>query len=267
MPKRRRSLIARRSRLQVAADAHADRLADTLGRSLKDGRRQLDRTQAQVAHAAGVAPSTVSQAERGHGADYTMRTWSRLSSASGSDLRAYLARTSAASQPRDIVHLGNQELVIRAAASGGWGARPEVAIGDAARGAWSIDVLLGRADELAVMEIFDWFEDVGAAVRSWDRKLARTEASAIARMPPPLATGRPERLPRVSGCWIVRATQRNRGLLTAHGGLFRARFPGPAGTWLRALRDRGTAMPEEPGLLWVAVDGTRIWPSRLGRAS
>lgn len=221
-------------------------------------------TQAQVAGAAGMAPSTVSAAERGGGAGYTISTWTRLARAVDADLRAYLEQASAAGQPRDIVHLRNQELVIRTAALGGWSARPEHAIGDPNRGARSVDVLLTRAFELAVMEVFDWFEDVGAAARSWDRKLARVEASAIGSIPPPPADGREAPLPRVSGCWIVRATRRNRELVAAHGALFRARLPGSSRQWLQALTSGATSMPEKPALLWVAVDGSKLWASRLG---
>lgn len=214
-----------------------------------------------------MAPSTVSTAERGGGASYTVRTWTRLARAVDVDLRAYLDQASAAGQPRDIVHLRNQELVIRTAARGGWSARPEEPIDDATRGSRSIDVLLTRrgeaGHEIAAVEVFDWFEDVGAAARSWDRKLARVQALAIARLPPPVP-GSDMPLPSISGCWIVRATRRNRELVAAHGALFRARLPGSSSRWLQALNSRATAMPKRPALLWVAVDGSRLWASRLG---
>jgi len=186
-------------------------------------------TQAQVAEAAGLAPSTASEAERGKGVGFTVRTWARLAMAVGVDLRAYLERASSAGQPRDIVHLRNQELLVRVAAAGGWSARPEEAIDDPAHGTRSVDVLLTRRGEfeleMALLEVFDWFDDVGAAARSWDRRLARVEARASLRLPPPPMVGDGERLPRVSGCWIVRATLRNRELIAAHAGIFRARFP------------------------------------------
>jgi len=247
----------------VAADARADELARTLGRALGDRRRHQRMTQAQVADAAAVAPSTVSAAERGGGAGYTIRTWTRLARSLEVDLRAYLDQASAAGQPRDIVHLRNQELLIRTAASGGWRSRPEHTLGDPTRGARSIDVLLTRPLELAVMEVFDWFEDVGAAARSWDRKLARIEALALARLPPPVQ-GIEVPLPRVSGCWVVRATRRNRELVAAHPALFHARLPGSRVAWLRALAEREVPMPADPALLWVAVGGEKLWPARFG---
>ncbi len=228
VPTRRRSSLPRRTGRQVAADARADELAVTLGRALADRRRQQGLLQAQVAEGAGLAPSTVSAAERGGGAGYTISTWTRLARAVDVDLRAYLDQASAAGQPRDIVHLRNQELVIRTAVMGGCRSRPEHALGDPTRGARSIDVLLARPLELAVMEVFDWFEDVGAAARSWDRKLARVEALALARLPPPVQDIE-VRPPRVSGCWIVHATRRNRELVAA---------PRPLPSSLARLRSR-----------------------------
>ena len=58
------------------------------------------------------------------------------------------------------------------------------------------------------MEIFDWFPDLGAPMRAWPSRLDAVERYAIARM-----SGEGEALPRVSGCWIVRATLRNKQLV------------------------------------------------------
>ena len=66
----------------------------------------------------------------------------------------------------------------------------------------------------------------------------------------------------MSGCWVVRATRRNRSLVAEHGALFRARFPGSASHWLESLRT-GRSMPSEPALLWVTVAGDRLFASRL----
>ena len=141
---------------------------------------------------------------------------------------------------------------------GRWSAAFEAAVGDALTGARSVDALLTRHGEVAVMEIFDWFEDVGAAARGSDRKLARIEANTIARARP--SDGIPAF--RVSGCWVVRATRRNRALVREHGDVFRSRFPGSPVQWLRALQTEQTPMPGEPALLWVSVDGTRLWAAR-----
>jgi hypothetical protein len=76
------------------------------------------------------------------------------------------------------------------------------------------------------MEVIDWFSDVGAPIRDWARRLDAVDRYAVARM-----VGDDE-LPRTSGCWVVRATRRNRLLLGAHSNLFRARFPGSGRLWL-----------------------------------
>jgi transcriptional regulator with XRE-family HTH domain len=105
MPIRRRSRQVRRTKLQVRADAHADSLAAYLGKALRDTRTFNGASQLKVADAAGMAVSTVSEAERGNGSNFTLLTWSRLAAAAGSELRSYLERASAADQPRDAAHL------------------------------------------------------------------------------------------------------------------------------------------------------------------
>ena len=102
----------------------------------------------------------------------------------------------------------------------------------------------------------DWFDDVGWSQRDFGRRLLATERYAIARM-----SG--DELPVASGCWVVRATRRNRLLVAQHANLFRARFPGSGHAWLEALTTPEAAMRREPALLWVSVDGTRLYASRL----
>jgi hypothetical protein len=73
-----------------------------------------------------------------------------------------------------------------------------------------------------------------------------------------------ESVPRIGGCWLVRATRRNRQLVGEHRHFFRARFPGSGRAWLAALSDAAVPMPAEPALLWVDVGGTRLFAARLG---
>jgi hypothetical protein len=175
----------------------------------------------------------------------SLRVWVRSSKAVGADLRAYLERATGADAPRDAVHLRHQELLARTAASGGWQSRPEHRLG----GAGVADLVVSRRDELALIEVWDWFADVGDAFRSWDRKLENLQAQTDTR---------------VSGCWIVRATQRNRQLIAAHRTMFGARFPGGGAAWLNALSARQCPMPATPALLWVTVGGQRLFAARLG---
>jgi hypothetical protein len=70
--------------------------------------------------------------------------------------------------------------------------------------------------------------------------------------------------PRIGGCFVVRATNRNRSLIRDHRHFFGARFPGSGHQWLGALTDPAVQMPREPALIWAEVNGERLFPSRLG---
>ena len=235
----------RRSPRQAQADERAGQLAVFLGRALKDARRSRGWTQTQASQRAGLSQGCWSELERGNAAGMSLRVWVRASNAVDADLRAYLERASGADAPRDAVHLRHQELLARTAATGGWQPRPEHGLG----GSGIADLVISRLDELALIEIWDWFADVGDAFRSWDRKLDRLQAP----------TDKP-----VSGCWVVRATQRNRRLIAAHWMLFGARLSGSGAAWLRALTSRQCPMPVNPALLWVTVGGERLFVARPG---
>ncbi len=201
----------------------------------------------------------------------SLRSWTRAAHVLGTDLHAYLAQRSAADAPRDSVHLRTQELVARTAGAGAWRSIPEFAIDDAARGTRSLDLWLERRDargqgiEVVAIEVMDWFDDVGARFRDWDRRLERVRQLAIATRTVDGDDGFVS--PRVSGCWVVRATTRNRQLLHEHATLFDARFPGSGRHWLDALTS-SVEMPAELAILWVSVDGSRLFPrQRTSRAS
>lgn len=264
MPTRRRTQVKRRTDVQVEADASAKAVAKVLGSALKDARAAVARSQRAAGEIAGMAHSTVAEAEKGEADDFTLRTWARLAAGAGVTFHAYLKHASAADQPRDAVHLKAQELLLRTAAPGGWGGAAELAIDDAARGSRSVDVALTRTTatgpEVAVLEVVDWLDDVGAALRDWTRRLARVDRLATARLTREIDDV--SVLPRVSGCWVLRATVRNRGLVRDHGMVFRSRFPASGALWLRALRG-GAPMPAASALLWVSVDGTRLWSARM----
>jgi hypothetical protein len=226
---------------------------------LKDGRRATRQTQEQAARRAGITQSMWSRLETDPNAGATIETWNRAAFAVDTKLNAYLERTSAATQPRDAVHLRTQELIIRTAARGGWRASPEQQIDRDARTSRAADVLLQRELEYALIEIWDWFPDVGAAYRDLDRRRGALERYAITRM-----TG--DELPRTGACWVVRGTLRNRELVQEHVHFFRARFSGSARAWLAALTDPAQPLPEEPALIWVNVKGDRLFEARLRAA-
>lgn len=252
MPTRRRSGV-RRSRLQVSADRASEALAERLGRTVKEARTMLGLTQAQVAERAGVAPSTVGEMERGNAADVSLLVWVRVALAVDRDLRAFLEGIPGADVPRDYVHLRNQERILAFAATGGWTGMPEAALDADGRRSRAADVLLRRTTEEAVVEVYDWFDDVGAAWRGSTRKQARASMASTGR------GGSGE----MGLCWVVRATQRNRRLIREHARMFAAWFPGSSRAWLAALSDASAPMPTARGLVWISVDGTRLSAVRL----
>jgi len=211
-------------------------------------------TQAQVADRGALSQTLISDLEIGHGHGASIETWAMVAAAVGEQLVGYLEHAPGASLPRDIEHARRQSALISFAAPGGWRSLPELRLDQETRWSRSIDVALVRhaTGEAVVAEIWNWFEDVGAALRGLDGKVA------------PL---REQLDPRVEwtvrGLFIVRDTRRNRALIAELGPMFAARFPGNARAWLRALTDPGQPLPEGGGLLWSDRTGTRLMASRL----
>ena len=224
---------------------------------LRDARLRSGLTQAQAARRAGITQSTWSRLELAGDSHYTLATLDRAGAAVDAPLDAYFRRASAADRPRDAVHLRNQELIIATAKRGGWRALPEHPIDREVRNSRSADVLLQRGLEYALADVWDWFDDVGAAERAWHRRLDAVERFALARM----VGDQPA--PTASGCWVVRATLRNKELVHDHRNFFRSAFAGSPEAWLSTLTNQATPMPAEPALLWVNVAGDQLLPSRL----
>jgi transcriptional regulator with XRE-family HTH domain len=221
-------------------------------------------TQAEAAQIGGLSPSTWSWLEIGHDGRVTVATLNRAASVVGTELNLFLSSATSTSQPRDAIHLRGQELVLRVADSGDWKGLPEEFIDRDARTSRAVDVLLHRRTHVqpacyALIEIWTWFADVGAAIRDWGRRLEAVDRYAMARMVGDVP------VPRISGCWIVRATRRNRQLLREHRNFFRSRFPGSSRAWLDALTDPATPMPGKPAILWMSVAGDRLFPARFGQ--
>jgi transcriptional regulator with XRE-family HTH domain len=220
-----------------------------MGVALRGGRRVAGWTQQELADRIGVSQGEISRLERGLGHTASLETWACAGAALGCDLVAYLEASSGATLPRDYEHLKRQQLVLERARTGGWTARPEADIDRLWRKSRSVDILLERVPrhELGVVEIWDFFDDVGEAWRGLDGKVA-----AVRRLHPDH---------RVGGLLVVRRTQRNVQLVREFGALFRAKFPTSI-AWLRAI-EADAAMPETPGFVWTDVRGTRLISARL----
>ncbi len=196
---------------------------------------------------------TVSRLERGHGGGLSLDTWQRVALALGRPLRLDLPRDTAA-EPEDAGHLAIQELVLRLGRAAGYNGRFELATRPAE--SWrSADVGLrdDRNARLVLVECWNTMGNVGAAVRSFHRKLAEAEQFAVA-----IGSGRPH---AVHGCWVVRATSANRALVARYPEAFAGSLPGSSAGWASALA-RGEDPPVEPGLVWSDVRATRLVPWR-----
>jgi transcriptional regulator with XRE-family HTH domain len=211
-------------------------------------------TQAEVAERSGMSQGTVSLLERGRGRSATIETWGMVAAAVGEQLVGFLEDAPGAGLPRDIEHLRRQSAVIQIASKGGWSAMPELAIDRDVARSRSIDVALVRraSREAVVVEVWNWFDDVGGALRGLDGKLG----SAAARLDANAAW-------TVRGLFVVRDTRRNRELIDDLKALFLARFGADSRLWLKALTDPAQALPEGDGLLWSDRAGTTLKASRL----
>jgi transcriptional regulator with XRE-family HTH domain len=232
-------------------------LARRLGVGLRDARQSAGLTQQQVADGAGVSQGWISELERGSGSSGSIANWASVAAAVGEELVAFFDHAAGAGVPRDLEHLRRQQLLVSVSAAGGWRAAPEERVDVGARRPHFVDVLLQRSrrgvHEKGVAEIWDLLTDVGDAMREFERKVGsvrdRTGAGTV------------------SGVFVVRATRRNRALVREFSELFRARFPGSSGAWLRALTDREAPMPVQSGFLWTDVGGTRLIAAHLRRGN
>lgn len=253
---RRRAGTSRRTGRRRSTDA-----ARRLGVALREARQTAGLRQVDVADRAGVSQAWVSRMERGLGRTASLETWASVAAAVHQQLVAFLEHAPGADRPRDYEHLKRQQLVIEAAMQGGWRATPELAIDPAWTHSRSVDVLLERPSsrESIVVEIWDFFDDVGAAVRGLDGKVA-----ALVRMHQQQGAAGGDAW-AVGGLFVVRGTRRNRALIQEFHTLFASRFPAAGGDWLAALRDPTRRLPSGNALLWTDVPGRRLIPARLRR--
>jgi transcriptional regulator with XRE-family HTH domain len=240
----------------------ASSIAGRLGVGLKERRLGGDLRQVDVSDRAGVTQSWVSRMERGLGQSASLETWASVAAAVGLQLVAFLEDVPGADRPRDYEHLKRQQLIIETATAGGWRAAPELLIDPGLTRSRAVDVYLERptGHEAAAVEIWDFFDDVGAAIRGLDGKVAM-----IARRHAVTETSAGGLTWRVGGLLVVRGTRRNRALVREFGAIFRARFPGSPDAWMAALTDPARPLPSAGALLWTDVAGTRLIASRLRR--
>jgi transcriptional regulator with XRE-family HTH domain len=242
----------RSSRYERQGEERARLIATRLGTALRESRASAGLSQAEVAVRSGLSQTHISHLERGKGSGTSLETWAIVAAAVGDQLVGFLERAPGADRPRDAEHLKRQNTLIRIASGGGWRSLPELALDPGNLRSRSIDVVLVRraTGEAVVAEIWDWFDDVGAGLRSLDAKVA----TLAARQGPETHVG---------ALYVVRDTRRNRLLIADVRELFAARFGGSAHAWLVALTNPERRLPNAPGLLWSDKSGTALRPSRL----
>lgn len=249
--------MSNRKRWPLDAEARR-RLAEQMareGRGVRAARKRRRFRQVDLGAKAGLCQSVISKVELGMGGTLSLVAWQRIAIVLDLPLRFELGRD-ALEEPRDAGHLAMQELVMRLGRATGRRRTFELATkpADPSR---SVDV--GLIDDgqraLVRVECVNSWGDVGASIRSSDRKRAEAEALAMS-----IGSGDPY---SVHECWVVRATRRNRALVARYPELFASRFPASSRVWRVALT-LGATPPLGRGLVWCDVKATRIFEWRAG---
>jgi transcriptional regulator with XRE-family HTH domain len=244
--------IGKRTRTAIEAEQRAAACATGPGLAIRQARKRRHVSQSDLAVRIGAGQSTISRIECGRGAGVRIARWLRLALELGLAARFEIARDPA-DGPADAGHLAIQELLLRVGRAAGYTGTFELPTRPSGPGR-SIDVCLRNASarRLLVLEAWNVVGDVGRAARSFDRKLAAARESA-------------EWLDgggyRVHGAWVVRATRRNRALVSGYPHVFGAKLPGSSAAWVRALVS-SSVPPDEPGLPWCDVAATRLFAWR-----
>jgi hypothetical protein len=197
----------------------------------------------------------VSRVERGLGSGVTLAGLQRMAVALGIRLNIELARDPV-QDTTDAGHLPIQELVLRTLRRSGRTSLAELPTRPAEP--WRSADVVGIDDKtrcITIAECWNTFGDVGASLRTSNRKQADADTLAVSRWGTADAS--------VGLVWIIRDTARNRALVRRYPELFRSRFPGSSRDWLRSLVD-GRAQPNEAGLVWCDIASTRLFSWRRG---
>jgi transcriptional regulator with XRE-family HTH domain len=239
--------MARRIRTQAQVAGHRESAAigATLGGVARAARTARHWTLDTLARKVGVGKTRLSEIERGLGTTAPLETWIALGVALDRPIAISFSRPlTPASAPLDAGHLEIQEHILRLARATGRAGTFELPTrpSDPSR---STDVgIRDPANRARVLvECWNTFGDLGAAIRSTRRKEHEAEATW------------PE--DRVATVWVVRDTAANRALLARFPSIVEAAFPGSSRAWLRALT-AGAPPPAEPGIVWFDPATSRL---------
>jgi transcriptional regulator with XRE-family HTH domain len=240
----------RRRRARILGAREAQAIAANLGRDARVTRLRRRLTQEALGELVDLSQAEISRLEHGRGAGASIETWVAIGLALDRPVAIGFGRDVVDPDLRDAGHLAAQELVVRIAGAAGWSARIE-ASSDPASSWHATDILLRRGGGTTVLvEIWNRLDDLGAALRSTDRKLAGVR--------PTSATSR--------SLWILVDTAANREIVRRFPTLLRSRFPASSAAWVRAI-GTGGGPPPAPGLLWADPRGGTLRPLRMSSGS
>lgn len=237
----------RRSARSIGA-REASAIAGNLGRDLRRTRIRRRLTQEQLGDKVAVSQAEISALEAGRGGRTSIEMWVAIGIALGRPIAIGFSREVVDPAPADAGHLDAQELLLRLAAAGGWRGRPE-APSDPADPRHSTDVELRSVDgRIVLVEVWNRLADIGAGLRSSDRKLALVRQRADTD---------------IGSSWLFVDTAANRQIVRRYPAIFRARFGGSSTAWIRAITS-GAQCPSRPGIAWIDVRSGTLRELRLG---
>ena len=228
------------------------------GQWIAAARKRRRWSQATLASRVGISQGYESQLERGDATQVPPEIWFALAEALGVALRFEYGRDKL-SDLEDAGHLEIQELMLRLGKAAGYLRTFELATRQASP-ALSVDV--GLRDDarrsLVLEECWNTFGNLGASVRNTRRKIAEAEALAV-------AAGGELGQYRVSACWVVRDSARNREIVSRYPQIFESTFTGSSAQWLKALSEPGAEPPTDLGLVWCDLRAGRLLRWRAAR--
>lgn len=237
----------RRPTAAVAGRRESQAIAANLGRDTRSTRRKRRLTQQQLGERVGLGQSQISYLERGFGSRTSIESWVAIGIA--------LDRPIAIGFGRDIVrpladagHIDAQELGARLARGGGWLVTVE-AVDDELAPSGHTDLRLTGNRDIALVEIWNRLDDLGAAMRSSDRKLVVVRRGAPGRV--------------VQSVWLLVDTAANREIVRRYPAVLGARFRGSSSRWVRAIT-KGESVPPEAGVAWIDVRSGGLRALRFG---
>jgi transcriptional regulator with XRE-family HTH domain len=232
----------RRPPAAITGTRESRAIAANLGRDTRRTRLVRRLTQAELGGLVGLGQSEISYLERGLGSRTSIETWVAIGIALGRPIAIGFTRDAVAPLS-DAGHLAAQELVARIAGDAAWQISFEVP-DDPRAPSGSSDLVLERPGERALVEIWNRIDDLGAAARSSDRKLARAA-------------------PGTASLWLFTDTAANHEIVRRYPAIVRARFPGSSAGWVRTVTERGHPLPGEAGLAWIDLRSGRVRPCRV----